>query len=97
VASGQAQLVVVSLGGGGALLVSAQSTLQIVAPIVPIQSKVGAGDSMTAGLVYSLAKGKSLEQAARFGVAAGAAAVMTPGTQLCQKVDVERLYAQMQA
>ena len=52
---------------------------------------------MTAGLVYSLAKGKSLEQAARFGVAAGAAAVMTPGTQLCQKVDVERLYAQMQA
>jgi len=28
-------------------------------------------------------------------VAAGAAAVMTPGTELCRREDAERLYAQM--
>jgi 6-phosphofructokinase 2 len=65
------------------------------APTVPIQSKVGAGDSMVAGMVFKLAQGESLQNAARYGVAAGAAAVMTPGTQLCRRDDTERLYERM--
>jgi hypothetical protein len=38
----------------------------------------------------SLAQGKILREAVRFGVAAGAAAVMTPGTELCRRGDTER-------
>ena len=50
---------------------------------------------MTAGMVLSLARGMSIHEAVRFGVAAGAAAVMNPGTTLCRRDDVERLYTQI--
>jgi len=45
--------------------------------------------------VLSLAQGKSPRDAVRFGVAAGAAAAMTPGTELCRREDTERLYRHM--
>jgi 6-phosphofructokinase 2 len=83
---------VISLGTAGALLVTSSKSLRISAPTVNIQSKVGAGDSMVAGIVAGLYREWSLEDAARYGVAAGAAAVMTPGTELCRKQDVEKLY-----
>jgi len=89
---GQAEAVVVSLGAGGALLVSDGEPVRLRAPTVQIRSKIGAGDSMVAGITLALARGKSLEDATRFGVAAGAAAVMTPGTELCRREDTERLY-----
>jgi 6-phosphofructokinase 2 len=50
---------------------------------------------MVGGLVLALDRGEPLIEAVRFGVAAGAAAVMTPGTQLCRREDTERLYADM--
>jgi 6-phosphofructokinase 2 len=46
-------------------------------------------------MVLALSRGKSLREAVRFGVAAGAAAVMTPGTELCRREDVETLYEQL--
>jgi 6-phosphofructokinase 2 len=92
VETGQCEAVVVSLGAAGALLVIAAGCERFRAPLVPIVSKVGAGDSMVAGLVLSLARGQSLKTAVRFGVAAGAAAVMTPGTELCHQEDATRLY-----
>jgi len=92
----RAAVVVVSLGRGGALLVTEDGTDRISAPTVPIRSKVGAGDSMVAGIVHQWVQDAPLADAVRFGVAAGAAAVMTPGTELCRRADVERLYAGMQ-
>jgi 6-phosphofructokinase 2 len=94
---GKVQVVVVSLGSGGAMLVTADTVAHLRSPTVPIRSKVGAGDSMVAGIVLSLARGKSVCQAAAFGVAAGAAAVMTPGTELCRREDVERIWSEMAA
>ena len=91
VESRRSEVVVVSLGAAGALLVSKEGR----APTVPAKSKIGAGDSMVAGIVWSLAKGESVREAVRFGVAAGAAAVMTPGTELCRREDTERLYQQI--
>jgi 6-phosphofructokinase 2 len=90
---GQSKAVVVSLGAAGVLMVWKDGCERLHAPTVPIKSKVGAGDSMVAGIVLALERGESLEKAVRFGVAAGAAAVMTPGTELCRKEDTERLYA----
>lgn len=64
-------------------------------PTVPISSKVGAGDSTVAGIVLSLSRGKELRESALYGIAAGSAAVMTPGTELCRKEDTERLFEMM--
>lgn len=92
---GQCEVVVLSLGAGGAMLVTADTCEHIRTPTVPIRSKVGAGDSMVGGIVLGLARGMALPEAVRYGVAAGAAAVMTPGTELCRREDAERLYEQM--
>jgi len=95
VKSGLCEVLVISLGAAGALLVSEEVTERILPPTVPIVSKVGAGDSMVAGIVLSLARGNPLRESVLFGVAAGSAAVMTPGTELCRREDTERLYERM--
>lgn len=87
--------VAISLERGGALVVTADRKRRIFSPTVPIRSKVGAGDSMVGGMVLSLSRGADLLEAVRFGVAAGAAAVMTDGTELCRREDAERLYREM--
>jgi 6-phosphofructokinase 2 len=92
VESGNAEIVVVSMGAGGALLVTQDFTEHIRTPTVPIRSKLGAGDSMVAGIVFYLSKEKSIREAVMYGVAAGATAVMTPGTELCNKSDTDKLY-----
>lgn len=95
VKSGRCEILVISLGAAGALLVTKDVTEHIRPPTVPIVSKVGAGDSMVAGTVLSLARGKTQRDSVLFGIAAGAAAVMTPGTELCRREDAERLYEKM--
>jgi 6-phosphofructokinase 2 len=50
---------------------------------------------MLGGIVLRRAEGWSFEDAVRFGVAAGAAAVMTEGSELCRREDAERLFAFM--
>lgn len=92
---GYSQYIVLSLGNAGALLVSKTGAERVRSPSVLIKSRIGAGDSMVAGLVFQLAQGKSFAEAGRFGIAAGAAAVMTPGTELCRKEDTARLYEQL--
>lgn len=89
---GRVQVVVTSLGSGGAVLTTANECRNIRAPTVKIRSKVGAGDSAMAGMVLSLSRGKSIVDAVCYGVAAGSAAVMTEGTELCRWKDTERLY-----
>lgn len=68
---------------------------RLCAFVVPIRSRVGAGDSMVAGLVMKLAQNHALRDAVLFGMVAGSAAVMTPGTELYRKEVAERLHEQM--
>ncbi|MEX2577638.1 MAG: 1-phosphofructokinase family hexose kinase [Verrucomicrobiales bacterium] len=89
---GGIEVVLTSLGSGGAVLTTAEIRERIPAPTVKIRSKIGAGDSTVAGVVLALARGQSVPEAARFGIAAGAAAVMTEGTELCRRKDTENLY-----
>jgi 6-phosphofructokinase 2 len=93
--TGRCQVIVVSLGAAGALMVNREGKTRLRSPSVKPRSKVGAGDSMVAGTVIGLERGYSMVEAVRFGVAAGAAAVMTEGTGLCRREDTERLYARM--
>ena len=92
---GWCEVLVISLGASGALWVTASERERLGSPPVRVRSTVGAGDSMVAGIVLSLARGESLAEGVRFGVAAGAAAVMNPGTALCRREDVEQLRAQV--
>lgn len=90
--SGGCRILALSLGAAGAMLVTDGLRERIRSPSVPIKSKVGAGDSMVAGIVFGLTQGMSPRDAVVCGVAAGAAAVMTAGTELCRKADTERLF-----
>jgi 6-phosphofructokinase 2 len=92
---GGCEVLVLSLGAGGVWLITKETSAHIRAPSVPIRSRVGAGDSTVAGTVLALARGMDVPDAVRFGVACGAAAVMTEGTELCRREDAERLYGQM--
>jgi len=65
------------------------------APVVRVRSQVGAGDSMVAGITSALAQDRSIREAVRYGIAAGSAAVMNTGTELCHRSDVDMLYRQM--
>jgi len=91
-----AEVIVVSMGEEGALLVSEHEALKITPPPVERKSTVGAGDSMVAGIVLSLSKGLSIKDAVQYGVACGTAATMNPGTELCHYDDAEKLFALIQ-
>ncbi|MFP4164515.1 MAG: 1-phosphofructokinase family hexose kinase [Chitinispirillaceae bacterium] len=92
---GKSQNVVLSLGAAGVLLVTREGHRRLRSPSVPIKSKVGAGDSMVAGIVYGLSEGFDMRTSVQYGIAAGAAAVMTPGTELCRDEDVKQLFSEI--
>lgn len=94
---GRAEVVVVSLGHDGALLVTAGDCQHFPALDVPIRSAVGAGDTMVAAIVFALAAGHELVDAVQLGIAASAATLLSPGTGLCRREDVERLYRTLAA
>jgi 6-phosphofructokinase 2 len=87
------KILVVSLGAKGAMLFTENQTEHIVAPTVHLKSTIGAGDSMVAGMVLGLANKKSYFEMLAYGVASGTATTMSPGTELCKKEDVNRLYS----
>lgn len=89
---GKAKMLIVSLGARGAMLATGDTFEYVVPPTVKQQSTVGAGDSMVAGIVLSLSRGEELKDVIKWGVAAGTAATMTAGTELCRKDDVETIF-----
>jgi len=95
-ADGRAEIVALTLGDQGALLVTADRAWRALPLTIEAVSTVGAGDSFLGGLVAALAADKPLEDAFRVAVAAASAAVRTPGTGLCQPQDVERLLPDVQ-
>ena len=93
---GNCEVLVVSMGNKGALLVTKDIIKKVAPPPVEIKSTVGAGDSMVAGIIYALSKGKDLETALQYGVASGTAATLHPGTELCSKEATEKLFKKIQ-
>lgn len=88
---GVAACVVLARGGEGSVLATADLRLTCVPPAVRVVSKVGAGDSFVAGFSLAMARGRPWSDALRDGTGAAAAAVMTPGSELCRGPDAERL------
>ena len=81
----------VSMGGDGAVLATRDGYAYCPAPKVEVLSATGAGDSMVAAAVLAIERGAPPEEILRDGVAAGAAASTTPGTDLLKRPDFERL------
>lgn len=92
ISEGKADILIVSLGARGAMVATKDKIEYVVPPTVKQESTVGAGDSMVAGIVFSLSRGDKLVDAVNWGVAAGTAATMTPGSELCRKKDVETIF-----
>ena len=95
VSRGAAEIVAVTLGADGAIIADADGTEFVSAVHVRVRSAVGAGDSFLAAMTLALTEGRPTREAFRFGIAAGAAAAMTPGTELCRREDVMKLYLRM--
>jgi 6-phosphofructokinase 2 len=93
---GHCEVLVVSMSNKGAMLVTKDTIRKVVPPPVKVKSTVGAGDSMVAGIVYALSKGKDLETALQYGVASGTAATLHPGTELCSKEATDKLFKKIQ-
>lgn len=92
IAKGGAEIVVVSLGPQGAVLVTKDTYEFVPAPTVSKKSTVGAGDSMVGGMVWALSQNKPLKEVIRWGVACGSAATMNEGTQLFKREEAQRLF-----
>lgn len=96
VTKGWAEIVALTLGEDGAVLAHKGGIVRLPSPKVEVKSAVGAGDSFVGGMTLGLAQGRSIEDAFALGVATGAATVLTAGTELCRRDDVERLYTEVQ-
>jgi 6-phosphofructokinase 2 len=92
IAAGKTEIVALTLGHRGALLVTRELALRAPPLAIPVAGSVGAGDSFLGGLVFSLARGDGLPEAFRHAVAAGSAALLNPGTRLCSATEVQELY-----
>ena len=86
---------VVSMGAMGAMYISSDKTLFAPALRVETKSTVGAGDAMIGGMLLGYEIEKDMAKAFRYGIAAGAASVMTEGTQLIVRSDFEKLLEQV--
>jgi 6-phosphofructokinase 2 len=85
------EVAVISRGKDGLIVGSGEDIIKVIPPRVEVRSTVGAGDSTIAGLVLKLSQGAGIKEAARWAAAAGTAATLTPGTELCRGPDVETL------
>ena len=79
---GGIDLVAVSLGRDGALLVSGAGAWHASAAAADVVSTVAAGDCMLAGFLFALGAGRTPQDALAEGVCWGTAAVALPGSQV---------------
>ena len=87
---------VISLGGGGAVLVCKEGTYLVKAPKCGVVSIIGAGDSLLAGFLTGATQGWPAWESLRLAVACGSAACMTAGTRPPEKENIDRIFAESQ-
>jgi 6-phosphofructokinase 2 len=87
----RAEIVALTLGDRGAMLVTRDRVIRAEVPPITAVSSVGAGDSFLGAVVWGLTAGHDLAHVLRLGVAAGSSAVLNPGTELAHPDDTRRL------
>ncbi len=89
------EIAVITRGKDGIIAATKDRIFKAVPLPVKVRSAVGAGDCTIAGLALKLSHNEPVLEACRLAVAMGTAAVLTPGTELCHRADVERLLPQI--
>ncbi|MBU6268669.1 MAG: 1-phosphofructokinase family hexose kinase [Sphingomonadales bacterium] len=95
VRAGKAAHIAVTLGHNGAVLAHDGGVERLDALDVEVRSATGAGDSFVAGMVHGFLRGADAAGAFRWGMAAGTAAVLSPGTDLCHPPDVRAMWERL--
>ncbi len=90
--SGGIELVVVSMGADGAIFMQGDVAYKTGALAVNTKSAVGCGDSVVAGIIYSMLNGYDLKKTAMISAAAGSITASKEGTQMCGIDEVMPLY-----
>jgi 1-phosphofructokinase family hexose kinase len=92
-----AKSVVLSLGSRGVIAASSsEGILEVIPPPIDSRCPIGAGDAMSAAVVWSLSRGDSFSEALRWGVAAGTASSKLPGITLASFEQTKEVYSQVQ-
>lgn len=91
-----AEVTIVTYADGGAVAVTQDAVFKGRPPKVEVVSKVGAGDSFVAGLVFRLAEGWPVADACAYAMAAAASAVTRPPGELCDREQTDRYFAMIQ-
>lgn len=89
---GRAEIVAVTMGAAGAVVVTKDKLIRVQAPKVETRSAVGAGDAFVGAMTLALSEGERLEDALLLATAAGAATALTPVSKVCALTDVRRLH-----
>ena len=82
------ELVVVTLGGDGAIFMQGNTAYKTLPLSTDRKSTVGCGDSVVAGMCYSLINGFDLKKTAMICAAAGSLTASKDGTNMCTKEEV---------
>ena len=96
VTNGKAEIVALTMGPEGAMLISRDISIYAKPPPVTVRGTVGAGDSFLALLILGLAQRQSLRDAFRMAIAGGCAALLSPGTGLASPDVVAQLAPQVE-
>ncbi|HEX3683658.1 MAG TPA: 1-phosphofructokinase family hexose kinase [Bryobacteraceae bacterium] len=89
--------VVLSLGSRGVIAAtSTEGVLEVIPPAVEALCPIGAGDAMSAAIVWALDRQESFSEALRWGVAAGTASSKLPGITLANLEQTRAIYPQTQ-
>lgn len=83
------EYILVSMGGDGSILVSAEEAIFAGALKIDVKSSVGAGDSMLAGFIYGISNNLTSHKSLAYATACGALAASQEGTQTFLKEEVE--------
>lgn len=90
--AGMTEIVLLSLGAAGALVVTRERHEWFPPIQARVRSGIGAGDAMVGGVVVGLARGYELSEAVRLGIAAATAALATTGTGPGRREHIAQLY-----
>ena len=87
---------VITCGGEGLLAFSPAGVYHAVAPKQVAVNAAGAGDAVSSALTWRLSLGESWPEALRWSAATSAAVVLTEGTADCSRLDVDRIFPDVQ-
>ena len=89
------EVVVISLGGDGSLLVCGEGVYRAVVPKIDAVNTVGCGDSMIAGFAIGFERGLSITETHKLASAISAAAAMREETGFFVMEDMEKIASQI--